>query len=378
MPLNSKLSKNALKLIKKLKNEGYETYLVGGAVRDLLLDQTPKDYDISTNAYPHQVKALFGRCARIIGRRFKLVHVYSGNELFEVSTFRKAPTLEERKSRPTDSGLMVWSDNSYGTLEEDAYRRDFSINAIYYNPFGKKSKTVDLVGGQRDLDNGLIRVIGSPKIRIEEDPVRMLRACKLAGQYGFKLESKLKSEIKINASKLDLSSRVRLLEELFKIFKKPYASSIFNQCDQVGILQFLLPGIALNWNSKLGRKSQKLLKIRDAKIKSSESFPSRVTGFCAVLLPFWNQHVHDIKEDTFTQNSLDIDKECRQWIREILQPYFVPKCISRRIRKTLLMQPKFLNKKQSKKIVHLKEYNMGKDIFLIAKNVVHLEEYAKA
>ncbi len=375
MPLNSKLSKNSLKLIKTLKEDGHETYLVGGAVRDLLLDQTPKDYDISTSAYPHQVKATFGRRARIIGRRFKLVHVYIGNELFEVSTFRKAPTLEERKSRPTDSGLMVWSDNCYGTLAEDAYRRDFTINAIYYDPFGRKSKTVDLVGGQCDLSKGLIKVIGSPKIRIEEDPVRMLRACKLAGQYGFKLESKLKAEIKNNASKLGLSSRARLLEELFKIFKKPYAYPTFSHCHRVEIMQYLLPIFAQKWNSKLGRDSQSLLKIRDEKMKTDGLFPSRVTGFCAMLLPFWNQHQLDLRSEIDSSDYFNVDKKCQQWIREFLQPYFIPKQVSHRIRKTLLMQPKFYSKKLHKRLIHQKEYGMGRDIYLISKDIVDPEAF---
>ena len=129
-------------MIKKLNAAGYEAYLVGGAVRDLLLGITPKDHDVSTSATPEEVKKVFGRKARIIGRRFRLVHVYMGKEIIEVSTFRRMPSLEERKGRKTDSGLTVWRDNSYGTLQEDSSRRDFTVNAIYYDPIHSETNAI--------------------------------------------------------------------------------------------------------------------------------------------------------------------------------------------------------------------------------------------
>ena len=132
MPIKHGISSNTLKIIRRLHDAGYDAYVVGGAVRDLLLDIDPKDYDLSTNATPEQVKEVFGRKAMIIGRRFRLVHVRMGPELFEVSTFRREPTEEERKGRNEDSGLLVWRDNEFGTVEQDASRRDFTVNAIFY------------------------------------------------------------------------------------------------------------------------------------------------------------------------------------------------------------------------------------------------------
>ena len=291
MSLKGRLSKNTLTVIKKLQAAGYQAYLVGGAVRDLLLEIRPKDHDLATNALPEQIKKVFGRRSKIIGRRFKLVHVYMGKDVFEVSTFRRKPSIEERKGRPTDSGLIVWRDNSFGSLEEDVMRRDFTVNAIYYDPFKAESKIVDVVGGLADLDSKRIRAIGDPHVRLVEDPVRMLRACKLAGQYGFDIDHNLKLEIKRNASDLELCSRARLLEELYKIFKKPFSCPTFTTCHDLGLLKYLLPSIGRRWNDKPGRASRKLLKIRGSKIGANVIYPSRVTGFCVMLMPFWNEYL---------------------------------------------------------------------------------------
>ena len=175
MPIKHKISNASCKVLRQLHEAGYEAYIVGGAVRDILLDIEPKDYDIATNATPEQVKSVFGRKARVIGRRFRLAHVFIDRTCFEVSTFRREPTLEERKGRKDDSGLMVWSDNVFGSLEEDAKRRDFTVNSIYYDPENAEHEFEDYVGGIDDLNNKVVRAIGDPFVRIQEDPIRMIR-----------------------------------------------------------------------------------------------------------------------------------------------------------------------------------------------------------
>ena len=187
--LLKKVSPAAVQVVSRLVQNGYEAYLVGGAVRDLLLGCEPKDYDITTDATPEEVRTIFGRRnCMVIGRRFRLAQVRVGAEEFEVSTFRRKPTQEERKGRYEDHGVMIWSDNEFGTLEDDVQRRDFTVNALYMDLVGTRG-IIDYTGGIQDLKAGIVRTVGDPEERFEEDPVRMLRALKLVGQHGFKLEA---------------------------------------------------------------------------------------------------------------------------------------------------------------------------------------------
>jgi poly(A) polymerase len=221
----SHIDPDAIKVVQKLESAGFEAYFVGGSVRDLMLNRTPKDYDIATNARPEQVKKLF-RYSRIIGRRFKLVHIYHrGKDPIEVSTFRAG--LENRKSQPqvNEQGVLV-NDNVYGTLQEDAWRRDFTINAFYYDPI--KNQVLDIVGGLEDLRHGIIRVIGDAQERMIEDPIRVLRALRFAAKLDFKLDDALE---KVVACSHDLLAHVpgaRLYDAFVQIFFAGYAAAMFN------------------------------------------------------------------------------------------------------------------------------------------------------
>ena len=166
----AKISKNALSVVYRLNKEGFEAYLVGGCIKDLLSKSVPKDFDDLTNAHPHDIRKIF-RNSRIVGKRFQIVHVRFEREIIEVSTFRKQdPEVSENQS---DSG-MILRDNAFGSLEEDSLRRDFGVNAIYYNPLSKE--LIDLQGGIEDISRKLVRSIGPVDLRLREDPVRMLRA----------------------------------------------------------------------------------------------------------------------------------------------------------------------------------------------------------
>ena len=167
MNLLSQISPEPLDIVRSLAQHGYEAYIVGGAVRDLLLGAVPKDYDITTSATPEEIRAVFGRrSSRIIGRRFRLVHVYAGGShtIYEVSTFRRQPDSNERRGKKSDDGKMIWNDNVYGTLEDDATRRDFTVNALYLDVMGD-GKILDFSHGQDDLKRKIVRVIGDPAER---------------------------------------------------------------------------------------------------------------------------------------------------------------------------------------------------------------------
>ena len=189
--LNSDISENALKVISKLNHSGFEAYLVGGAVRDLLSNHKPKDFDIATDALPEQVHSLF-KNSRLIGRRFRIVHVRFGREIIEVATFRGEHN-EIVEPDSDDSQIingMITRDNVYGTMEEDAWRRDFTVNALYYDQI--QDTVIDFTGGLEDLNCKSIRIIGAPQQRYIEDPVRMLRVIRFSAKLGFQIESQTK------------------------------------------------------------------------------------------------------------------------------------------------------------------------------------------
>jgi poly(A) polymerase len=218
------VDRDAVHITGRLQAEGFETYIVGGAVRDLMLGKKPKDFDIVSDASPTRIKRIF-RNSRVIGRRFRLVHVYFGPKIFEVSTFR---SLKD--------GL---TSNTYGTIEEDVLRRDFSLNALFYDP--GKQVVVDYVGGVKDIRNRLIRPIIPLSYIFRDDPVRMIRAMKYAAATGFRLPLSLRWKIKKQASLLEPVSPSRLTEEIFKIIHSPYAARIIEGLESCGLYRYIQP-----------------------------------------------------------------------------------------------------------------------------------------
>jgi tRNA nucleotidyltransferase/poly(A) polymerase len=222
---------DALKVLYRLKNHGYTAYLVGGGVRDLLLGRKPKDFDIGTSAHPQQVKKLFRNCF-IIGRRFRLCHVRFGKKVIEVSTFRKLAEAEEGES-------LIRRDNTFGTPEEDAFRRDFTVNALFYDI--ATFSVIDYVGGLDDLDQGIIRTIGDPGVRFREDPVRMFRAVALAARLGFTIEGDTLEAIRALRGEIVKSSPPRLVDEFYKVLRQGAARRTFEMLHDLGLLAYLLP-----------------------------------------------------------------------------------------------------------------------------------------
>lgn len=231
------ISSAALKVIRQLQDAGFEAYLVGGGVRDLLLGGRPKDFDVATNATPEEVRRQF-RGARIIGRRFQIVHVRMGREMIEVTTFRGQSDDSAKQTRSQDG--MLLRDNVYGTLESDAMRRDFSVNALYYDL--KTFSIIDYCGGLQDLHKRRLRIIGDPETRYKEDPVRMLRALRFAAKLGFTLDADTAKPIRSLGNLLLNVSEARLFEEVLKIFFNGSATASFHLMRDYDLLQHLFPG----------------------------------------------------------------------------------------------------------------------------------------
>lgn len=227
-------------MLYRLNNAGYEAYLVGGGVRDLLLGREPKDFDVATNASPEEIRDLF-RNSRMIGRRFRLVHVRFGGEIIEVSTFRalQGEDDDQHADRHLDDSGRILRDNVFGSLVEDAFRRDFTVNALYYNV--ADFSVVDHVNGMPDLRDGLLRLIGDPETRFREDPVRMLRAIRFAAKLGFRIEEKTAAVIPQLAPLLADIPPARLFEEVLKLFLGGYAVQTFEELLRYDCFRHLFP-----------------------------------------------------------------------------------------------------------------------------------------
>src|SRR5437016_4325597 len=238
---------DALKVLYRLKSGGYVAYLVGGGVRDLLLGRKPKDFDIGTSAHPQQVKKLFRNCW-IIGRRFRLAHVKFGNKVIEVATFRRqvepgeeivAEGIPAPDPTTPEGEHLIHRDNTFGTPEEDAFRRDFTINALFYDI--ATFSIIDYVGGLDDLRAGLVRAIGDPEVRFREDPVRMLRAVALAARLDFAIDPPVLDAIRLLRHEITRSAPPRLLEECYKILRAGSAEKTFRRLADVGLMEAISP-----------------------------------------------------------------------------------------------------------------------------------------
>jgi len=228
------IDQDALRVLSRLQRQGHEAYLVGGCVRDLLLGRRPKDFDVATAAHPRQIKRLF-RNGRIIGRRFRLVHVVYGRNIVETATFRTEPVLDDSED------LLITEDNQYGTAAQDARRRDFTVNGLFYDP--TRGEVHDWVDGIADLEEGLLRTIGEPRVRFAEDPVRILRAVKFATRLGFRIEEDTWAAMCELAHDLSRSAPPRVVEEILRLLRSGTSLGAFRMLRACGALRALLPQV---------------------------------------------------------------------------------------------------------------------------------------
>ncbi|TCT22115.1 polynucleotide adenylyltransferase PcnB [Thiobaca trueperi] len=233
----AQISEHALKVLYRLRQENFQAHLVGGGVRDLLLGHEPKDFDIATDATPEQVRQVFRNC-RLIGRRFRLAHVHFGRDIIEVATYRGSGDDADPADHRLENGMIV-RDNIYGSIEEDARRRDFTINALYYNI--ADFSLIDYVDGLADLRAGKLRLIGDPEQRYREDPVRMLRAVRFACKLGFAIEPSTEQPLFRLGSLLGDIAAARLFDELIKLFHSGYALDVFEKLRHYGLFGQLFP-----------------------------------------------------------------------------------------------------------------------------------------
>lgn len=275
------ISPNALRVLYRLRESGFGAYLVGGAVRDLLVGGHPKDFDVATSATPEEVKALFRNC-RLIGRRFRLAHVVFGREIIEVATFR-ANVDDGSGDRELDNGRLV-RDNVYGSIEDDAIRRDFTCNALYYaiEDFSVR----DYCGGFEDVQARLMKLIGNPELRYQEDPVRMLRAVRLAAKLNFDIEAGTAEPIPRLAGLLSEAAPARLFEEILKLFLSGHGVASFEGLERYGLLGALFPesAAALKSNRSGALRAMVLEGLRNTDARVANDEPVSPAFLFALLL----------------------------------------------------------------------------------------------
>jgi poly(A) polymerase len=337
----------ALKVLYRLKDAGFQAFLVGGAVRDLLLDVQPKDFDIATDAHPDEVKRIFRNC-RLIGRRFHLAHVRFGHDVIEVATFRAAHTeidedhgVDEVEHRVLDEHGRILRDNLYGTIEEDVWRRDFTANALYYN-IGDFS-IWDYVGGVEDARNRVLRLIGDPATRYREDPVRMLRAARFAAKLDFTLHPDTESPIGELAYMLDRMPPARVFDETMKLMLSGHAGASFEWLCRLDLLPHLMPDLATALEEAPESAGARVLQLgldgTDDRVRADKSVTP--TFLFAVLL--WPAILRAVRapDGPLPEDPQQLLDACDRVIGRQLKRIAVPKRFSLPMRELIMLQTRF-------------------------------------
>ncbi|HVE65308.1 MAG TPA: polynucleotide adenylyltransferase PcnB [Thermoanaerobaculia bacterium] len=336
----SRIDPDALKVLYRLRTAGYKAYLVGGSVRDLLLGRTPKDFDIGTDASPQAVRRLFRNC-RLIGRRFRLAHILFGDgKVVEVATFRRRP----EPLVPDSSELLMTSDNVFGTPREDALRRDFTINGLFYNV--ADYSVIDYVGGLEDLDAGLIRTIGEPDVRFREDPVRMMRAVEFASRLGFAITPDAYEAILDHRKEIAKSAPPRVTEEISQSLRGGHALPTFLLLREVGLLDVLLPELAHilreldpDHPHGTGHLFWSLLDVLDAERRRGRAFDDAVL-FSLFFLPIVRSRLREMRIASDPEPG-----RLSVLLEEIVTPVAIrmalPNAVSHRIKQALAIVGKF-------------------------------------
>lgn len=363
-------------MLYRLHNAGYEAYLVGGAVRDLLLGHTPKDFDIATSARPEEVKSLFRNC-RLIGRRFRLAHVFFGRDIVEVATFR-GEQPEENGDHQNDEGMIV-RDNVYGSLEEDAMRRDFTVNALYYNI--ADFSIVDYGGGVNDLEEGLLRLLGEPWKRYREDPVRLLRAARFAAKLDFVIEEQTAAPIYELGDLLDGVPDARLFDELLKLLMAGQAHVSFRILQKYALLAHLFPQTATALEGEHAERTANLINqgLLNTDQRIAEEMPVTPAFLFAVLL--W-EPVRSIAETSRSEEGMAaipaIQHAAAQVITQQSRAIPIHKRYTVMMSEIWSLQPRFLNRrgKRPARLFHHPRFRAAYDFLLLRAQCGEIEEEA--
>lgn len=357
------IDKHALDVLYGLKRAGYDAYLVGGAVRDLMLGIEPKDFDVVTNAEPEQVKAVFKSRCRLIGRRFRLAHVGYGRNIIEVATFRgdgdgtgKVSRKQLNNTRATDDSGKLVRDNVYGTMNEDIWRRDFTVNSLYYNI--KDFSIIDYAGGAEDIKKGQLRLIGDPEARYREDPVRMIRAVRFAAKLGFDIEQKTKDPIYEMGHLLKDVSHARMFEEVLKLFHSGAAIEVFEKLRHFGLFCYIFP----QTHHILSLENQgfphmlviEALKSTDERIQAGKSVNPAFL-FAAMLWEPMNLRLDQHLEEDFTHQDA-LYAAANDVISEQISSTAIPKRFTAQIREIWSLQGRLARNNKGAKAQKLQEH----------------------
>ncbi len=330
------IDRDAFFVVEMLKTAGYIAYIVGGSVRDLLLNYTPKDFDISTSARPEEVKRLFSRCI-LIGRRFRLAHVYFGKKLIEVATFRQGDVEDES---------LIVSDNIWGSEQEDVTRRDFTINGLFYDPI--EEKIIDYVNGYEDAKKFLLRSIGNPFIRFKQDPVRMIRLIKFRARFGLNVDQESVDALFECRSEILKSSPARILEEILRMLESGSSHQFIKLLVHHNILDIILPNISTFLESSNGNNIYSYLQEVDQMILNKEKqIICRSILLAAFIFPIVQAHLRLRKP----MHLGEIYQEIAEFVQEIFTPFlFIPKKLSSTIISIITTQYRFTPMHKKKKM----------------------------
>lgn len=334
------ISDNALKVLYRLKNAGFEAYLVGGGVRDLSLGREPKDFDVVTDARPEDVNELFRNC-RLIGRRFRLAHVHFGREIIEVATFRALhdPEGETPEGDVAIEDGRILRDNVYGSVEEDAFRRDFTINSLYYNI--ADFSVVDFANGLDDLRAGRVRMIGDPETRYREDPVRMIRAARFAAKLGFRIDADTAAPIPAMAQLLDHIPQARLFDEVMKLFMAGMAAETYGILRQYGLFSHLFPQTDAALSGAKGAVWDvfilRALSNTDRRINAEQPVTPAFL-FAALLWPRASERTEELIRQHDVAPAQAIQQASEEVIAQQLERVAIPKRFSMPMREIMLLQ----------------------------------------
>jgi poly(A) polymerase len=325
------IPENVLKVLYRLHRSGYRAYLCGGSVRDLLMDRTPKDFDVVTDAHPGDVRRLF-RNSRIIGRRFRLVHIIFQDQVVEVATFRREPDRAVPAADDEAEDFLITDDNTFGSPLQDARRRDFTINALFYNI--ADFSVIDYVGGLEDLAEGRVRVIGDPDLRFREDPVRMMRAIEFASRLGFEIEAATYEGILRHRNEILKASAPRVSEEILELLRRGWSRGAIRLLVDTGLLEPLLPEIYAAIRGERAPYFWKMLEVLDRTVQAGRKISDAVL-LSVLVLPWVVDEIEREEERRVAQRpEEDVDAAPRAdvpgsrmrlgevilFIRELIQP----------------------------------------------------------
>lgn len=341
--------RSAVSVVEQLQEHGYDCYVVGGYLRDFYCNLKPKDVDLVTNATPEQIKAVFGRKCLLIGRRFRLAHVRSSGDIIEVSTYRAAHTEENQDKRTHSTDGMILRDNVYGTLEEDIARRDLTINALYYDP--THQILIDAVDGMKDLEQGIVRLIGDPLSRLQEDPVRIWRAIRLQQKLRFELETELEAAIKKTSDLLDQIPAGRRFDEYTKLFLHGHGEITFDALKHYQVLHHLFPALADPIQPANEQLIYFALANTDVRVRERKGVNP---GFliAVILWPLYQHHLAEIQKRPPMPMQLMSQKAASYALEQQVQFTSIPKRFSAAIRAIWTMQH-WLEQRRPRQVIRL-------------------------